>query len=124
MDAFLEAVGIFAPPVGAALLATRAIQELTGKMGKPPGPVSDKGKGGVRGARLLTTPPRAETLLGANESLAPSTAADESANRLRATERRKRGRRSSILSRISSEKAQLATVSRPAGRSSKILFGS
>lgn len=49
--------------------------------------------------------------------------ATAAANRLRVSERRKRGRRASILSNISEEEAQSATVSRPAGRASKVLFG-
>ena len=49
--------------------------------------------------------------------------ADKAANRLRLAEKRKRGRRSSILSNISSEEAQLANVERPAGRSASVLFG-
>ena len=52
------------------------------------------------------------------------TGADEAAKRLRLAEKRKRGRRSSILSNISSEEAQLATVERPAGRAASVLFGS
>lgn len=50
--------------------------------------------------------------------------ADEAANRLRLAEKRKRGRRSSILSDISNEEAQSTTVNRPAGRAASILLGS
>ncbi len=38
---------------------------------------------------------------------------DDSARRLRLSEKRRRGRRASILSNISEEEAQLANVSRP-----------
>ncbi len=53
-----------------------------------------------------------------------SLAADEAAKRLRLSEKRKRGRRSSILSNISEEEANLATIGRPTGRRSAALFGS
>ncbi len=53
-----------------------------------------------------------------------NTEADEAARRLRLSEKRKRGRRSSILSNISEGEADLATIERPAGRQSAVLFGS
>ena len=49
---------------------------------------------------------------------------DKAANRLRVAEERKRGRRAAILSNISSEEAESATVRRPAGRAANVLFGS
>ncbi len=70
----------------------------------------------------IVLPPAAPT---AEASKARSdTGADEAANRLRLAEKRKRGRRSSILSNISSEEAQSATVERPGGRAASVLFGS
>ncbi len=50
--------------------------------------------------------------------------ADEAARRLRLSEKRKRGRRASILTNISAEEADSATIGRPAGRQSAVLFGS
>ena len=70
----------------------------------------------------IVLPPAAPT---AEASKARSdTGADEAAKRLRLAEKRKRGRRSSILSNISSEEAQSATVERPGGRAASVLFGS
>ena len=52
-------------------------------------------------------------------------AADDAANRLRIAEKRKRGRRASILSDVDEEEAKLATVNRPqAGRTASVLLGS
>ena len=51
--------------------------------------------------------------------------AGEAARRLRLSEKRKRGRRASILSNISEEEADLTTVGRPrAGRQAAVLLGS
>jgi len=49
---------------------------------------------------------------------------DKAGSRLRLAEKRRRGRRASILSDISNEEAQLATTKRPAGRAASVLFGS
>ncbi len=50
--------------------------------------------------------------------------ADKAAKRQRLSEKRRRGRRASILSNISDEESQLAAVKRPAGRAAKVLLGS
>ncbi len=48
---------------------------------------------------------------------------DKAAGRLRLSEKKRRGRRASVLGNISEEEAQLAAVERPAGRAAKVLFG-
>lgn len=48
---------------------------------------------------------------------------DDSARRTRLSEKRKRGRRASILSNISEEEAQLANVSRPGADTLAKTFG-
>ena len=48
---------------------------------------------------------------------------DKAAGRLRSSEKRRRGRRASVLSNTSKEEALAASVERPAGRAAKILFG-
>ena len=48
---------------------------------------------------------------------------DKAADRLRSAEKRRRGRRGSILSKTSEEEALAANVERPEGRAAKILFG-
>ena len=70
----------------------------------------------------IVLPPAAPSAAASKER--SDTAADEAARRLRLSEKRKRGRRSSILSNISDEEAQSATVNRPAGRQAAVLFGS
>lgn len=52
-----------------------------------------------------------------------TTEEDKAADRLRLSEKRRRGRRASILSKIGEEEIGAATFGRPAGRSSKKLFG-
>ncbi len=49
--------------------------------------------------------------------------ADEAAKRLRLSEKRRRGRRASILSNISEKEADFGSVRRPAGRQASVLFG-
>ena len=50
-------------------------------------------------------------------------AADDAARRLRLSEKRRRGRRASILSNIDEEEAQLANISRPGAGSLAKTFG-
>lgn len=52
-----------------------------------------------------------------------TTEEDKAAERLRLAEKRRRGRRASILGKIGKEEALSTTVERPEGRAAKVLFG-
>ncbi len=70
----------------------------------------------------IVLPPAAPSAAASSER--SNTEADAAASRLRIAEKRKRGRRASILSDVGEEEAKLATVSRPqAGRAASVLFG-